>query len=53
MGIQCTAVCKLRLLCEEAGELKLLLDVQECFGLVPAVSEQQRLIVEGFDVLKF
>lgn len=40
MESECTAACKLRALCGPAGEFKPLLDVQDCFGLVPAVSEQ-------------
>lgn len=45
------AVCKLRSLCEQAGEFKLVLDVQDrpfCFGTCREWA-QQRFIVEGFE----
>lgn len=38
MDSEYTAVCKLTPLCGQAAEFKPLLDVQECFGLVPAVT---------------
>lgn len=48
---ECSAVCKLRSLCEQAGEFKLVLDVQDklfCFGTCREWA-QQRFIVEGFE----